>query len=305
MNPSAKTVESYSQSVMNNSFRVVQLNVRGRGGIHDGLMNGPELQDASVILIQEPQARNIGGRLLTTPMMHHKWTKMTPSTWSDGRWAVRSMMWINRNLEAEQLPVDSPDLTAAILRLEGRLILVVSVYIAGQDDEALRSMCTKVRRLIKKTRKEAGQEVDVLLAGDFNRHDQLWGGEEVSLLRQGEADRIIELMGEFSLSSLLPRGTKTWHDNEYESTIDLVLASEGLAENVVSCGLHDTDHGSDHEAIVTTFDIEAHGMEHKPRLLFKNTPWKSSERRDQGDATGCAHGWKRTEGHGYTDGGGA
>ena len=41
-------------------------------------------------------------------------------------------MWINRNLEAEQLPLDSPDLTAVVLRLEGRLILVVSVYIAGQ-----------------------------------------------------------------------------------------------------------------------------------------------------------------------------
>jgi hypothetical protein len=31
----------------------------------------------------------------------------------------------------------------------------------------------------------------------------------VSLERQGEADPIIDLISEFSLSSLLPRGTKT------------------------------------------------------------------------------------------------
>ncbi|EGU73274.1 hypothetical protein FOXB_16219 [Fusarium oxysporum f. sp. conglutinans Fo5176] len=36
--------------------------------------------------------------------------------------------------------------------------------------------------------------VDMVIAGDFNRHDQLWGGEDVSLERQGEADQIIGLM---------------------------------------------------------------------------------------------------------------
>jgi hypothetical protein len=46
--------------------------------------------------------------------------------------------------------------------------------------------------------------------------------------------RIIDLMNEFSLSSLLKRGTKTWHgggqNGDYESTIDLVLASENLTQ---------------------------------------------------------------------------
>jgi hypothetical protein len=50
--------------------------------------------------------------------------------------------------------------------------------------------------------------VEVVIAGDFNRHDQLWGGDNVSLVRQGEADLIIDLMNEFALSSLLRRGSK-------------------------------------------------------------------------------------------------
>jgi hypothetical protein len=68
--------------------------------------------------------------------------------------------------------------------------------------------------------------VELVIVGDFNRHDQLWGGDDVSLGRQGEADPIIDLMNEFAPSGLLKRGTKTWQggglDGDCESTIDLV-----------------------------------------------------------------------------------
>jgi hypothetical protein len=49
------------------------------------------------------------------------------------RWAFRSMHWIRKDIEAEQIPVQSSDLTAAVLRLLGRSILAVSVYVEGQD----------------------------------------------------------------------------------------------------------------------------------------------------------------------------
>jgi hypothetical protein len=42
-----------------------------------------------------------------------------------------------------------------------------------------------------------------MIMGDFNHHDQLWGGDNMSLERQGEVDPIINLMNEFTLSSLL------------------------------------------------------------------------------------------------------
>ena len=92
-------------------------------------MNDEEIQDATVLAIQEPWARRTEGRLLTTPMSHHKWTKMVPSIWREGRWPIRSMLWINKDVEAEQVTIPSPDMTAAIIRLPERLILVVSVYV--------------------------------------------------------------------------------------------------------------------------------------------------------------------------------
>jgi ribonuclease HI len=116
-----------------------------------------------------------------------------------------------------------------------------------------------------------------MITGDFNRHDQLWGGDDVSLSRQGEADPIIDLMSEFALSSLLKRGTKTWHgggqSGDCESTIDLVLASENLTDSMTKCAIHGTDHGSDHGAIETVFDAPWPTPKYQERLLLKNAPW--------------------------------
>ena len=101
------------------------------------------------------------------------------------------------------------------------------------------------------------------------------GGDDISAARQGEADPIIDFMSHHSLRSLLPRGTKTWQHNNYETTIDLILASEELASRVVKCMIHETKHGSDHRAIETIFNIMS--LEHttKQRLLFKNAPWNA------------------------------
>jgi exonuclease III len=62
-------------------------------------------------------------------------------------------------------------------------------------------------------------------------------------------------MSEHSFHGLLPRGTKTWQKGDSETTIDLVLASEELATSVIKCAIHTTEHGSDHRAVETMFDI--------------------------------------------------
>lgn len=81
-------------------------------------------------------------------------------------------------------------------------------------------------------------------------------------------------MPELALSSLLPRGTKTWHGGDYETTIDLVLASEELTDTTLKCTIHKTEHGSDHRAIETVFDISVPVPKQQERLLLKNAPWK-------------------------------
>jgi hypothetical protein len=185
---------------------------------------------------------------------------------------------VNKDVEAEQVSIESPDLTAAVIRLPERLIFMASVYVEGGDAHALRDACNHLRKAITKVRRDRDTVVEVMIVGNFNRHDQLWGGDDVSLERQGEADPIIDLMNEFALSSLLKRGTKTWHSGglggDYESTIDLVLASENLTDAMVKCAVHKTEHGSDHRAIETVLDTPWPAPKYQERLLFKNAPWK-------------------------------
>ncbi len=85
---------------------------------------------------------------------------------------------------------------------------------------------------------------------------------------------IIDLINEFILNSLLRLGTKTWHGGDYETTIDLVLASEELTNATVKCTLYGTEHGSDHRTIEAVFDISVPTPKPKERLLLKNAPWK-------------------------------
>jgi hypothetical protein len=185
------------------------------------------------------------------------------------------MLWVNKDVEAEQVAVDSPDMTAAIIRLPERLVLVASVYVPGCDPQALRDTCNNLRKIIYEVRRKADTVVEVAVVGDFNRHDQLWGGDAVSVERQGEADPIIDLMNEFALSSLLPRGTKTWHGGNHDTTtIDLVLASDELKDAMVQCTAHGMDHGSGHCTIETVFDVSTPVARRQERLLLKNAPWK-------------------------------
>ena len=80
---------------------------------------------------------------------------------------------MNKDVEAEQVPIESSDITAAVIRLPGRLVLVASVYVPGGDAQALRDTCAHLSKAVADTRRSAGTVVETVIVGDFNRHDQL------------------------------------------------------------------------------------------------------------------------------------
>lgn len=109
-----------------------------------------------MLAISEPYAWVNDGRVVTVPMGHSTWTKVMPTVQQGEGWAVRSMMWVRRDIELEQIPVQSADLTAVVLQLPDRSVLVVSVYIEGNNVEALLDTVSKLHQLIQETRNKIG-----------------------------------------------------------------------------------------------------------------------------------------------------
>jgi hypothetical protein len=69
------------------------------------------------------------------------------------------------------VPIESPDLTVAVIRLPERLIFIVLVYVEGGDTVALDDVYNRLRKAITKVRRDVGIVVEILIIGDFNRYD--------------------------------------------------------------------------------------------------------------------------------------
>jgi hypothetical protein len=260
-------------------MQILQLNMQKRREVQHSVMNDASLKEYTALVISEPYVFEMNGKVRTSPMGHQSWTAILPSQRHDGRWAVRSMLWVRKDIECEQVNVPSADLTVALLRLPDRSVLLASVYVEGANVVALSEAISLLDTAISTAQRRGGPRLDIVVAGDFNRHDQLWGGDGVLSTRQGEADPIIDFMNRWSLESLLPRGTKTWQNAVHATTIDLMLASQELASDVLKCKVHDKEHGSDHRAIETSFDVQVTDHASQPRLLFKNAPWNAINER--------------------------
>jgi hypothetical protein len=58
------------------------------------------------------------------------------------------MLWIRKDLDSEQIPIQSPDITAALLHLTDRSIFVASTYAEPANPEALLQTITQLRTAV-------------------------------------------------------------------------------------------------------------------------------------------------------------
>ncbi|KAF5696188.1 reverse transcriptase [Fusarium globosum] len=173
----AETVRNSIRHSMNYVFRFCQLKVRKQGPVQESLINDKGIENATVLAIPEPQERQMRGKLLTRRMGNHGWVRAMPAAEREGSWVIRSMLWVIKELEAEQ--VESPDVTAVVIRLPERQVFTASIYVPGEDAQALRDIYSKLDRAITEVRRRTGRVLDLVIAGDLNRHIQVWAGDDV------------------------------------------------------------------------------------------------------------------------------
>ncbi|EKG08887.1 Endonuclease/exonuclease/phosphatase, partial [Macrophomina phaseolina MS6] len=82
-------------------------------------------------------------------------------------------------------------------------------------------------------------------------------------------------MEDFHLQSLLPRGTVTYESAGHSSTIDLILASPQLTEEMSNCSPTSTAYGRDHLAIETYFETDMPYQELEAQYTFRSANWEA------------------------------
>lgn len=115
-------------------------------------------------------------------------------------------------------------ITAVLIQLYDRKVVVFSVYIPPRVDEhhleELKNRLNLIRSTIVDQKTKHGPHLEILVAGDFNRHHHPWGRNQVvtNHTRQDEAEPIPDLMADHELESLLPGGTITFEGVRERST---------------------------------------------------------------------------------------
>ncbi|CAD0055227.1 unnamed protein product [Aureobasidium pullulans] len=268
---------------MISTLNILQANLHRSSGVQDALYNDSDIWDFDAILIQEPHYWEIAGNTqITGAGPNFEVIKPKTLQRENQTQRIRSCMWINRNNEYTQLTINSNDITAIVMRHGIRSILLVSIYIPcignGQevDTQELHTRLQEVQEAIT-GEGDCNAELEVFIAGDFNRHDTIWGGNEVALgMRQGEGSRILDFIEENNLQLLTQRGVPTWERNGSTSTIDLTMVSERLFEDRDICHLFENEYGSDHRAIHTAINMgDTIEDPTTPRYLLQKADWKA------------------------------
>ncbi len=140
------------------------------------ILNDEELQDFSVLLLQEPACfKAVEERCIAPPNAHTHWAQHMPSRPELTKiHPIRSLIYVNRSLRARQIEIPSKDVTAVELQIQSRRLLIFSVYIPPAEGPAARDRATidETLRLVEQARVQHPTH-EVFVGGDFNRHDQL------------------------------------------------------------------------------------------------------------------------------------
>ena len=252
-------------------FRILQGNLRKSYEMGHGLLNDDDLQSFAAILTTKSWISIENNTCFTASACHSHWQPHFPTTrtaLSERRApsSFRAMIWINKQYtNVQQIPVLSLDICAVVVQTNSRDLFMASVYV----------FCSINNRTLDNTRLEkrisflydafcqkrlTKPHLELILTGDFNRWDVLWGGDEiVSHSRQGQGQPIINHLANLDPHFLLPRGTIIYTGatrlKNAASTVDLIFSNTRLDEDQILCTTLDIDYRSDYEAIHTVFTM--------------------------------------------------
>jgi hypothetical protein len=205
---------------MLDNLKILHYNLGKRKQVQWSLLNDNALEWYTVLATVEPYLYADPETAQPRHTAHRQWQAITPTVHrEDGhlRHSYRAMLWVNVDVQARQIPVESHDIAAAVISLQTSKALVISAYDPRTTerspisrDRVLEHKIILLQGAIDLARAEEGSDLQVVICSDLNQHSALWGGlGRVATARENEALPIIHLAQEYGLQSMLPPGTIT------------------------------------------------------------------------------------------------
>jgi ribonuclease HI len=243
----------------------------------EALINDHQSQNLDVLLIQEPSITSY-----RTHVNHSAWRLYQPTVESD-EVRFRSLTYVNRKLSTSshrQIQCNHPDITAIKIWTADSQILLFSVYIAcvplhAPDEASAEPALTAIQNTISAARQDDHRSTSVILAGDFNRHHPMWGGNHIQPRFTEDASELITFFQDYNLHTCLPRGTATFwplNDPGKSTTIDQTVSDR--PDLLIKCHLYHENYGSDHRATYSEWSLKPHRKPTtKTRKAYERANW--------------------------------
>ncbi|KAJ5240343.1 reverse transcriptase [Penicillium citrinum] len=263
--------------MLETNLRILQLNMMKSAPRMEALINDHQNQDLDILLIQEPSITTYH-----THVNHSAWRLYRPTTKTDAT-RFRSLIYVNRRISTSshrQIPCDHPDVAAIKIWTAESQTLFFSIYIPpapifATDDTSAIPTLTAIENTITATTQTGHRTTNIIIAGDFNRHHPMWGGNNIPPRFIEHASDLITFFQTHNLSSCLPRGTATyWALNNpgQNSTIDQTVTDR--PDLLIKCQLYHENYGSDHRATYSEWNLQAQSRPSlKARKLYDRADW--------------------------------
>ena len=89
---------------------------------------------------------------------------------------------MHKDIQFQKLRIGSRDVAAVMIKVGVETIVAILVYVerkTSEEDVELGRIVAKIDEVIQKARRALTEKVEILVTGDFNRHNQLWGGNAI------------------------------------------------------------------------------------------------------------------------------
>jgi exonuclease III len=240
-----------------NTLTILHYNVGKRYSVMQNLLLDPRAWKYDIIAIQEPYRMNINDVPTTTNPAADRFYLFYPP-----HIKTRVCFLINRRIPRVNIQVTDhgPDMVSiALINPADRhsCLKIYNVYNPcpkGNPHEGKRVHNLPLETTLPRLHNALNRHPDkVIIVGDFNIWDPLWGGPgtENTKLHKDSAEYLKAILEAHALDICTPEGTVTRPlvkgNYNIGTTIDLCFASEGIMDSLLQCKAETKlDHDSDH-----------------------------------------------------------